>query len=182
MFCSIDKAFNENNEGDKNNYSIFTAQGNLNNELNGTSLSEVRRKVYEDNDCGTLDDNYFNFSDMDDESIIIDSGKKNQRARTHSYYINKFLSTLSSSDDNSLSTLCSMENEQIYKHIGKCKYCRSQINKKLKKSKKKKIYRENNTNENKKSIAGYSYKDIMVILLVCIILIFIFMLIMLVKK
>lgn len=181
MFCSIDKAFNENNEGDKNNYSIFTAQGNLNNEPNGTSLSEIRRKVYEDNDCGSLDDNHFNFSDMDDESIIIDSGNKKQRTRTHSYYINKFLSTLSS-DDNSLSTLCSIENDQIYKHVGKCKYCRTQINKKLKKNKdkKKKVYRQTNNKVNE--IAGYSYKDIMVILLICIIFIFIFMLIMIIKK
>lgn len=161
MYCSIDKAF-ENNK----NYSIFTAQGDINNDNGGTSLTEIRRKVYDDDDNYDDNNTLFNFSDMSSEEPII----HNKSKKSHSYYINKFLNSMDTPDDASLSTIGSIEDNETYMHIGKCKYCRSQINKKLKKtSKPKKI----KTKEPKQKFLGYNYKELLLIILISIVLFFI---------
>lgn len=154
------------------NLDFFTTQGNYtknNNDISGTKISDLRRdenKYYDD--MSILDSNY---SDM------FKSEEKHQYS--HNHYINKFFNSIID-DPSDVASMASSQDDELYDHIKKCKYCRTQINKKMKLhyNKKNKIVKKKNSKiiKNIKSndkIFGYDVKEIIIIIVISVIIIFI---------
>ena len=108
---------------------------------------------------------------IDTKSMPSQKSKKIKHG--HQYYINKFINRLQNDDD----SVESSQDDGIYDHIKCCKYCRMQINCKLKmnltnspKEDKNKIVNEHfNFDDNK--IFGYDLKEILLIIVAGIIII-----------
>ncbi len=114
---------------------------------------------------------------------------KSKSKRSHQYYIKKFVKAMideAASLDNSIgsSSLESFANYDVYNHVKRCKYCRSEAHKRLrsfyaKENKddtniKKEIEGfENNFTIPKDILLGYDLKEIVIIIIIGIILIFI---------
>lgn len=199
MYCGVDEAFNtqinkpiinKRNIEDGLAPPLFTAQGDLSNEggyfdsAGGTPLSEIRRQIYEpsiyDDSLSLLDSqssdsgHIFNQEFNQEFKQPVTQGKpKVQIKRSHNYYIKKFM--LGFIDDGSLSMSSTQDND-VYDHIKSCKYCRSQINKKMKKHYSKSKNQKNDIVEtftaDKPTICGYDLKEILVVILIGIVLIF----------
>jgi hypothetical protein len=135
---------------------FFTAQGdleknpyheNINKQYSeqGTTISELKRSkknndsLYGDS-LSFLDSNYSDnlISDLDSQSYIEDTvvdetmynnDIKNKMKHAHQYYIKKFIQGIIDED---LISLTSSQDNNVYDHIKECKYCKSQINMKMK--------------------------------------------------
>lgn len=191
--------------------SFFTAQGDYNNKQCGTRISDIHKSMNQD----SFDDSFlFSESDSDIDTIqtlnssisipTISSdktevpkilkekpkeGKKNKHS--HEYFIKKFIQSIIDTDIDMLS-LTSSQDDEIYGHIKKCKYCRSKINTKMMKyynDKNKPIVNVKNNSINKtnkevpnlrssektkhNSLINNEIKEIIIVILVGIIIIFV---------
>ncbi len=195
MYCAMDEAFQP--EATNNNYpnntfnekpynylkqqpSFFTAQG----DLSGTNISDLKSAGKNDGvsilDSATMSDFY--------TEDYLDSEYK--KTRSHNYYIDKFIKSITDDMSDIISIMSSHDND-TYEHIRTCKYCRTQIKNKMKEiildeeeyKTDKKVVEKFNNNKSKNSISdglssisgslGYELKEILIIILVGIILIFI---------
>jgi len=122
----------------------------------------------------SLDEVNFDKSYTDQSLSELDIKKLAKKPKySHNYYINKFLQDIS--NDGDTLSLTSSQDDIVYEHIKKCKYCKTQINKKLRQQ----II---NKPEPVKSIIypkilpttilGYDIKEIIIIILIGICLIF----------
>lgn len=112
----------------------------VNNNYSGTPVSELKKKQNKEVNYseGSLDmedirDTYdssdFNSFDSADFSLKSDNPNKNN----HNYYINKFIQIMmDNNSDADMMSVTSSEDINMYNHIRICKYCRSQINQKMK--------------------------------------------------
>ena len=159
-----------------NNVPFFTAQGDLN--KNGTSISSLRnQEKREKDDYSYLDSNYSELLSSESEEMKPSKSKFN-----HRYYINKFIKSIID-DGNDTISLASSQDDELYDHIKVCKYCRNQINLRMKN-----FYRES-VKENKtesvnikktieefklpETVFGYSMKEILLIIVASVVIIFI---------
>lgn len=126
---------------DKVQNPFFSAQG----ELLGTSVSKLRNMEK----TGDLDSNLtlgsFKSLNKDDDSLfgaqsnicsyIPDSNKRSNTKRapkmSHKYCISKFVDGVINSNSKDILSNESSTDNKIYDHIKSCKYCRNQINLKL---------------------------------------------------
>jgi hypothetical protein len=146
---------------------FFTAQGDYTNKgpYFGTSINELKQNIPEESDNLSLLDS--NFSE--DSNISIKIPKK----LDHGYCINKMVNSLM--DDSDTISLASSQNDDVYKHVKTCKYCKTKINEKMrnyykpvetfKQDDKKEYLNINNL--------GYDLKELLIIILAGIILIFV---------
>jgi len=148
-----------------NEQPIFNAQGDYEeNEINyeGTKISDIEQKY-------NLNDETLSFLDSEETY--------KPPKKSHNYYIRKFMNSITEDGSDIISRTSSQDGE-IYDHLKKCKYCRTQINNKLKnyykkdivvKTENKKIEPKNNNTD---ILFGYNLKEIIIILIVgiCIIL------------
>lgn len=182
--------------------SFFTAQGDLNNNgtyndpsVFGTTINDLKQMrqarefVESEDDTLSLLDSYspdFSLSNDLSRDLSRDLSKDldNKPSRLpknkvdHAYCINKFVDQIL--DENiDIVSMTSSQNSEIYDHIKKCKYCRDQINKKLKS-----YYKPQKKVESFKpaifddilsngKILGYDLKEIVVVIIFGIIIIFI---------
>lgn len=192
MYCSVDEAFDKKTEENKNNNdkqynthkqqdphyedniinypnyqsSFFTAQGDYSSN-NGTKISDLditdNNTLTSYDDLSLLDSDYLNSSD------IIQTDKKPEYS--HNYCINNFIKSITKEDNMSL---ISSEDTGIYDHIKECKYCKNQINKKIKEhykpTSKPQITEKFNILSEK--VIGYEFKDILIIIVIGLIVIF----------
>lgn len=154
----------------ENNIPFFTTQGNMRRD-NSTTLSELKRKEMCDNDTLSLLDSEYS------EDL-----KQTKPKLSHRNYINKFLKSITD-DGNDMISLASSQDDELYDHIKSCKYCRSQINLRMKSYYKNQdiVVEKNNIpiKHKEKSlilpdkILGYNVKEIILIIVASIIIIFI---------
>lgn len=158
--------------------SFFTAQGdylsNRGTKITDLNITDKYTDEYTmpsyDESLSLLDSDYLDSNDI--------AQTENKPQYSHNYCINKFISSITNNND-SLSIL-SDENNGIYDHIKQCKYCRTQINLKMKNfyNKPQKNNKNEITNfiENfdvlSEKIIGYEFKDVLIIILIGIIIIF----------
>lgn len=118
---------------------FFSAQG----ELLGTSVSELKRMERSDKSglnlgpFNSLDEDSLFGSLSDNCSYIPDSNKRSRTKRapkmSHIYCISRFVDgVIHSSANDLLSNSSSSTENDVYDHIKNCKYCRTQINLKIK--------------------------------------------------
>ncbi len=212
MYSSVAEAFNNNNTFGKqinsyknknknkfcnNQQSFFNAQGDLDinpfihqqstrslddqdwdnlQNKNGSSIIDLQKRELEEIN---------NIKKMSLRSI---EPKKHFRPKySHKYYIKKFIQEIND-DEDLISMTSSSQSDSVFDHVKKCKYCKSEINKKLKQSYLKSIKSKENVVKvvqpekvNISSISnilpqislGYDIKEIMMIFIIGIILIFI---------
>jgi hypothetical protein len=205
IYCSVDEAYDTHNSGKPHKQmpirlsdKYFTAQGELDDEpytngssdkdkittSEGTSLEKLKNHSFftaqgdlsENKEVNNYPKtNYVSNPYSDDIDFYDDLSIKSKQIN-HNYCIKKFVDNIVYDDD--LRTLDSYDDE-IYDHLKSCKYCRSQINIKLKE---RMIY-NNTKNDETKIIAktehfslesyGYDLKEITIIILAGILLIFI---------
>lgn len=188
---------------------------NNNNNMCGTKISDLKSR---DESAVSIPDSSYSDTFRDTQNSSYEDMKMGLREPCnpkfqiqkypHNYYINKFIDMMMEDSDNN-SMVTSKENistnvsnndnnYQIYDHIQKCKYCRVQINQKIKQHYNNKYNLHPSVNKqhkqhNKKSILesfnpintiketfssqelylGYELKEIVIIILVGIIIIFI---------
>jgi hypothetical protein len=155
----------------------------------GTTISALKHLEMEQDKY--LDSDLLESSD----SFTCPSLPKPKQSHSHSYYIDKFINTLST--DDSVSTVGSFSDDSVadtYNHVRRCKFCRTEINKrmrslaslssqssrsqqkepKLTKPTKPKVTEGFDVISSlKTSFAGYELKEIVIIILVGLIIIFI---------
>jgi len=141
----------------------------------GTKISDLKKKHIATNDLSMLDSP----SMSSDISFLHKSNINNKSIHRHDYYIKKFIQQII---DDDMMSMTSSQDSAVYDHIKKCKYCKSQINAKLKQ------HYKNKKNPSTKSISkniicpksipttilGYDIKEIIIIILIGLCLIFIF--------
>jgi hypothetical protein len=165
---------------------FFTAQGDYNStsaapvdfdsqDDKGTTISELKRQEDDsifDESVSLLDSNYSNL-------IVNDKIEKVKLG--HNYCINKFLKSITD-DGSDVVSLASSQDDQVYDHIKSCKYCRSQINQKMKRMYGKKIETFTDGKQEvpiippksvSEEVFGYKMKEIIIIITVSIMIIFI---------
>lgn len=167
---------------------FFTTQGDYNADLEsnqsinttkGTTLSELQRQEddsFFDDSNSLLDSNY--------SDLLENNESENKVKLSHNHCINKFLKSIVD-DRSDIISLASSQNGQIYDHIKSCKYCRNQINQKMKQIYQTKTEKFTQTEEEQQrqskqttldlpdKIFGYKVKEIIIIITVSIMLIFI---------
>lgn len=133
---------------------FFTTQGNYTSQNNksrhdkGTSLSELGRiesddvsnDSFFDESLSMLDSNYSSMLSTDD-NLSDDTGlssnfnnsdnSKYKLKISHSYCINKFIKSIVD-DGSDMLSLASSQDDELYDHIKSCKYCRTEINTRMK--------------------------------------------------
>jgi hypothetical protein len=140
---------NNNNEeelaGEEEDNNYFTAQGDLTKNNYGTSISELRKKEDDslfDDDMSILDSNYSEASKISKHKVSKNDTFNNNNTNNnntnnnnkinfgHKYYISKFIRSMLNDGNDTLS-LESSQDDGMYEHIKTCKYCRNQINMKM---------------------------------------------------
>jgi len=158
--------------------SFFTAQGDISSEgpYFGTTISELKSQEEKLSfDDSLLDD----VDDVDDVSLLIKNKKKEY---SHNECINKFINNIIDDKSDFLSLVSTKDD--IYDHIKQCKYCRTEINMRLKNFYNSKDNKTKQESGNKpKSIEkfnvlsnkfmGYEYREVFIVILAGIIIIFI---------
>nr|QBK89008.1 MAG: hypothetical protein LCMiAC02_01010 [Mimivirus LCMiAC02] len=225
MYSSVAEAFDNNNTFGKqlnsyknkncNNYhSFFNAQGDLDinpyilkNQKPIRSGNQYWRDYPDQNKNGSSIENLkkreldeINNTKITDISSLGSLGqfesikpKKYFKPKySHKYYIKKFIQEIS---DDDMISMTSSQDDSVFDHIKKCKYCKSEINKKLKKHYSKpikseepivKVTQPKQSNIPYREVAkqvdiplvpsislGYDIKEIIIIFIIGIILIFI---------
>lgn len=145
---------------------FFNAQGDLSNDgpYFGTSIYELKKKEEEEEE-----------NDIDDSSLFDDVYSVDNTI-SHNECINKFVKGIV--DDNT--SMMSYYDSNVYDHIKKCKYCKVQINDKIKRYYNNKID-INNTPKDEGIIEplfsgkfiGYDMKEIILIIIIGVIVVFI---------
>ncbi len=153
----------------------------------GTTISELRRQENDKYDDSFFEDTLSildsNYSDLFSNSSKSEEEIQQQSKLSHNYCINKFLKSIVD-DGNDMLSLASSQDDQLYDHIKSCKYCRSQINNKMKS-----MYSNNSSNKSEEDnakitkvsnniefpekIFGYKVKEIIIIIAISIMIIFI---------
>lgn len=188
MFCSVDEAYNNslrdvepekqecrpswdnhnNNQDERINF--FSAQGSM----IGTSLQELQQQ----------EELHRQIKDAEKR------GRKKERRCmakknrvSHRYCIKSFVASVVGSDD--LSSVRQGYDSQVYDHIKDCKYCRSQINSKMRdyyqqrsrpkrrcsrSGRKIKIVKVNNSSELK--LLGYKGQDVLIVIAILVLIVF----------
>ena len=156
----------------------FSAQGDMKQNLCGTTLDDLKK--YEDDDSS---DNFSdNFSDKDTISFSptlgintlpsIDSNDnkpKKNIIHSHEYYIYSFIRELKKND---LSSLMGSELDEVYDHVKTCKFCKKQINNEITKSNNSKLVEKKDDNVIKiEKQQTDEIKEIVIIIIICIIVI-----------
>jgi len=172
----IQNHFNNNmNQYNKMVPAFFTTQGDYSTKgpYFGTSINDLKNSTPEDSDSLSLLDS--NFSE--DSNLSVQTPKK----PNHSYCINKIVQGLIEDPDNI--SLASSQNDEAYKHVKTCKYCKNKINQRMKEHFNPNINQDSLTKlsckkENIKEYfdagnLGYDLKELLIIILAGIILIFI---------
>jgi hypothetical protein len=202
MYCNISEAYNN-----KPKTPMFSAQGDLscdNNDKNigGTSLSEIRKKIYQELDYDqNQENNQLNQLDQLDQdqqdsifddfsSFNVDLDKKKSTKINHNKYINQFTKYFLDTDNEStLDTKSTLDNRSFcspdtFNHVNSCKYCRYRIKKILKNTNKNnnknnyEFFQELNKNQDheqdqeKKLIGGYKIEELVIIGIIGLIVIF----------
>jgi len=149
---------------------FFTAQGDYT-KSNGTTINELKNNNI-DNES-SLD--FLNESYIPQKNINLQESNISKYKLDHKYCIDKIVMSLIDNSDNVSSS--SSIDDDVYKHVKLCKYCKNKINQKMKthysKFDKK---QENNIVVNEHFLnqyLGYDFKELLVIILFGIILIFI---------
>ena len=169
---------------------FFTTQGDYNidldsdqsiNTIKGTTLSELQRQEddsFFDDSNSLLDSNY--------SDLLANNESESKAKLGHNFCINKFLKSIAD-DRSDIISLASSQDGQVYDHIRSCKYCRNQINQKMKKIYQNKTEGFSQTEQQQEiskqtnqpsldlpdKIFGYKVKEIIIIITVSIMLIFI---------
>lgn len=165
---------NNMNQYNKMVPAFFTTQGDYSTKgpYFGTSINDLKNSTPEDSDSMSLLDS--NFSE--DSHISIQTPKK----VNHSYCINKIVQGLIEDPDNI--SLASSQNDEAYKHVKTCKYCKNKINQRMKEHFNSNITQDQSNQVCKKENIkeyfdagnlGYDLKELLIIILAGIILIFI---------
>lgn len=139
--------------------------------MEGTTLSELAPDSLLDADTITMG------SDETLDLSKLDTINKPKQHHGHKYYINKFIGGVV--DD--ITSVASSQDAEIYDHIKLCKYCRTEIKRKLKLLSGLKEEKEVTSTSKEiehfsalnSGIAGYEIKEILIILLIGIVIIFI---------
>lgn len=153
---------------------FMTAQGDFSKQgpYFGTHIDDIKRAKQ---DISYLDEDSLSLLDTPNSIKKKDKKKK----KDHNFYITQFLQSIV--DDISMA---SSEDDDIYDHIKKCKYCRSEIGKRMKEKYTSDPFTETNfettetflpniTNNFPKKIIGYEITEIVIIIIVGIVIIFI---------
>ena len=152
---------------------FFTTQGDYSTKgpYFGTTINDLQNNTGNDSDNLSLFD-----SNSSEESII---SKKLPKKINHDYCINKIVKDLL--DDPDTVSLASSQNDEAYKHVKICKYCKTRINQRMSEH-----FNPNQISEPKQikpienikeyfdvGNLGYDLKELLIIVLAGIILIFI---------
>ena len=202
-YCAMDEAFNnslkkQNSNNNNNNNLIppntfdnygdidvnnnnnifpafFTAQGDYADKgpYFGTDVKDLKNTIV------TPESEYDNLSFLDnklsEESYMFPVTKP--KKLNHSFCISKMVKSLL--EDSDTYSMASSDNNGVYSHVRKCKYCKTKINERMKE-----YHLQNNYNINQKenetvfeyfdmAHIGYNLKEILIIILAGIVLIFI---------
>nr|QBK88355.1 MAG: hypothetical protein LCMiAC01_00190 [Mimivirus LCMiAC01] len=148
--------------------------------IRGTKISDLNKRHIATNNLSMNDLSMLDSPSMSSDMSFLHKGSINNKStHRHDYYIKKFIQQIV--DDDMMSMTSSQDND-VYDHIKKCKYCKSQINEKLKqhyKNKKNpstKPISQNiiNPKSTPTKILGYNIKEIIIIILIGLCSIFIF--------
>jgi len=159
----------------------FNAQGDMETRnCDGTNLADLKtREIFDDimsetDTLPTIDTNTgisYATGDIDGSILTIKSksnkNKKNKVVHSHDYYIYRFMRELKKDD---LTSLIGEELDDVYEHVKGCKFCRSEIRKKMLNTYDKTV---SITEEKEETTNNTEIKDIIIIVLVGIIVIFI---------
>lgn len=157
----------------------FTAQGDYNTKgpyyvsgaTGGTSINELKNNTHDDYDSLSLLD-----SDLSEESTLNVKPKK----INHEYCINKIIKGFI--EDQDTLSLASSQNDEEYKHVKTCKYCKTKINQRMRKYYKTQETTDQKIQQKQKEDIreyfdvdnlGYDLKELLIIILAGIILIFV---------
>ncbi len=107
--------------------SFFSAQG----DLNGTSVDQLRDQqgaaVFDDMTTFDTRSDTIDLSMLEsEESASLPSLKSYHKPkRSHNYYIKKFISRMMDEED--MMSMASSQDDDVWQHVQKCKYCRTQV-------------------------------------------------------
>lgn len=177
---SINSFFNAQGDMDFNPYPCNPALAELK-KLN--KMYKTSKQTNDDLYAGTMVADLINEQEKDSLSLLdsdTDLSIKNNKSKNkkshkidHDYHIKKFIQQFI--DDNDMISMTSSQDDIIYDHVKKCKYCKSQIATKLKdyyNKKNKKIESFKPSSILPKKIMGYSVKEIIIVILIGICIIF----------
>lgn len=169
--------YNEVETGNIHNIypAFFTAQGDYNSKgtYEGTQIKDLQN-------CQMEDSENLSFLDSEKSSKTVKSIQEPTKMIDHNYCVNKIVKNIL--DDSDMFSMGSSENDEVYKHVRRCKICKKKINEKLKGHYKEPIplvqpvVKQTEPVEHFNfniSNLGYNLKEILVIILGGIILIFI---------
>lgn len=211
IYCGVTEAFNcspipkseiNNNSEKFDNYSnvsindndifpaFFTAQGDystqgpykgpIKGQSKGTTVGQLRKdNKINDSDSFSLIDSDFSNDSLFDPSILKMKNQKKKKM-SHEYYIEKMIKGLLEDNDSNPS-ITSSQNNHIYNHVKSCKFCKTEINERMKEHFKPKLElsKESITHIKKENFdttsldLGYDLKEILIIILAGIVLVFI---------
>ena len=144
----------------------------MNRQRMGTKISDLRKNEMADK---RMEKKEPSLSSMSLDSLAETNSDVEELVKkpkySHNYYIKKFLQDIS--DDGDTLSLTSSQDDVVYEHIKKCKYCKTQINKNLKQQIQKKPESVIYPKILPTTILGYDIKEIIIIILVGICLIFV---------
>lgn len=154
----------------------FTAQGDMGRQGNnfGTLLEDTWSQKVAKNFKDTNIDSIKQVTDTD-SAFSIDTIKSDKSEKIdHQKCIDKMISILTTDNDNlSLVSLYS-SNDDVYKHVNKCRYCKNKINEEMKKYYKSEPKEEPKSELlDKKYSFGYDIKELAIIIISGIILVLI---------
>jgi len=177
---AINSFFNAQGDMDFNPYPCNPALNKLK-KLN--QMYKTNKKDNTDLYAGTMVSDLLNEHGSDSLSLLDSDTNvpiKNNKSKNkknykidHDYHIKKFMQQFI--DDNDMMSMTSSQDDVIYDHVKKCKYCKSQVATKIKN-----YYDKKNKNSETfkptsilpKKIMGYSVKEIIIVILIGICIIF----------
>lgn len=139
--------------------SYFNAQGDLQDDNQGTLISQLQE-----------DEQFDDQISLNTISDFYDKIKK--KKHSHAYYIKCFIDKLTNEEDLSIGSFSSNDSN-VFDHVKTCKYCRMIINQKMKEDKHPSPPNSPKLERKQDRIAGYDLKEIAVVILIGIIIIFV---------
>lgn len=168
-----------NNGGNAAFQNVIDTQGDMNiaGPYFGTSVAELKRRE-EQKMTDVAEDVDETFSDLSLDNVSLP-----RRQLSHKYCINKFIQTMFETDD--IMSIGSSDDSDVYMHVKRCKYCKNEINKRMR-HRERMIEPENDkmtvgkprsgleklTIEGLQEEVGYDLKEVLFIVLAGIVLIF----------
>jgi len=93
----------------------------------GTSITDIKNKF---NDNDSISVSLLNLDSESYDNFYFKQKPKKNVKYPHQYYIKKFIQDITNDDD--ILSQTSSRDDLIYNHVRKCKYCKTQINHKMK--------------------------------------------------